>query len=444
MTNDIPEEFELAPNTDYMCPEKNTCPCPAPQFNTSIFTNTIIMQWSLICDDKWLVCFTQTIFQFGTLVGSILFGMASDRFGRRLPMVAAVVLEALMGIIAVYMPSYELFTFVRFLIGTSVGGSMVIGFVIIMEFVGTKYRDTLSALYQTPFNFGHMLLPLFGYFFRSYNDFQLAISVPVLILLSYIFLLPETPRWLIAMKRTEDAYKIVERVARINKRPTTNLRSTINRYQALVERNSLKKGNILDLFKTPNMRKNILAMSFNWLACSYCFYGVSQYIGQLSGNIFINVLCSASVTLLGTLCSIPLMKLIGRRTILIVFNFVCAACLFILAALPQGLISVVFASIGVVSSFIVFVLVYLFCSELFPTVVRTAAIGFSSMMARIGSMIAPFVIALDTTAVWLPPVLFAVIPLISGFVAFLLPETKGYELMTTLEEGENFGKKNNT
>ncbi|VVD00503.1 unnamed protein product [Leptidea sinapis] len=298
----------LAPNTDYMCPEKNTCPCPAPQFNTSIFTNTIIMQWSLICDDKWLVCFTQTIFQFGTLVGSILFGMASDR----------------------------------------------------------------------------------------------------------------------------------------NKRPTTNLRSTINRYQALVERNSLKKGNILDLFKTPNMRKNILAMSFNWLACSYCFYGVSQYIGQLSGNIFINVLCSASVTLLGTLCSIPLMKLIGRRTILIVFNFVCAACLFILAALPQGLISVVFASIGVVSSFIVFVLVYLFCSELFPTVVRTAAIGFSSMMARIGSMIAPFVIALDTTAVWLPPVLFAVIPLISGFVAFLLPETKGYELMTTLEEGENFGKKNNT
>ncbi|XP_050674821.1 organic cation transporter-like protein [Leptidea sinapis] len=436
----------LAPNTDYICPDTNatTCPCENPQYDTSIFDNTIIMEWNLICDDRWLYSFTQTLFQLGTLIGSVVFGMASDRFGRRNPLLAAVILQVSMGIIASYMPSYWLFTLVRFFIGASVGGTMVIGFVIVMEFVGTKYRDTLSALYQTPFNLGHMLLPLFGYYFRNYKDFQLAISIPVLLLLSYIFFIPETPRWLIAMKRTDEACKIVERVAKINNRPTDTLKEDINKYQELLERNTLKKGNILDLFKTPNLRKNILAMSFNWLSCSYCFYGVSQYIGQLSGNIFINVLASASVTLLGTLCSIPLMKVIGRRTILIVFNFVCAVCLFILALLPQGAISVVCASIGVVSSFIVFVVVYLYCTELFPTVVRNAALGFSSMMARIGSMVAPFVIALDATAVWLPPVFFAVVPLIAGFVAFLLPETKGCELMTTIEEGEKFGKKNKT
>ncbi|XP_038214074.1 organic cation transporter-like protein [Zerene cesonia] len=433
----------LAPKTEYICLDGNSthCPCADPQYDTSVFSNTIIMEWDLICDRKWLTSFTQTLFQLGTLVGSVVFGMASDRFGRKLPLLAAVVLQVTMGILAAYVPGYWPFTFIRFFVGMSVGGTMVTGFVIIMEFVGSQYRDVISALYQVPFNLGHMLLPVFGYFIRSYNTFQFAISFTSIILLSYFFLVPETPRWLIAMKRTDEAVKILERAAKVNKLPTDTIKQDIEKYQKSIENNNLKRGNILDLFRTPNLRKNILAMSFNWLTCSYCFYGVSQYVGQLSGNVFVNVAASASVTLLGTGCSIPLMKMIGRRTILIVFNFICALCLFILAVLPPGPGTVVCASIGVVASFIVFVVVYLYCTELFPTVVRNAAIGCSSMMARVGSMIAPFVVGLGDKAAWMPAVAFAVLPLIAGFVTLLLPETKGCELMTTIEEGEKFGKK---
>lgn len=219
-----------------------------------------------------------------------------------------------------------------------------------------------------------------------------------------------------------------------------NIREDIDAYQAMIEKHKLKKGSLLDLFRTPNLRKNIIAMAFNWLTCSYCFYGVSQYVGQLSGDAFINVACSASVTLLGTLASIPLMKVLGRKTIVIIFNLICALCLVILAIIPEGVGSVVCASIGVVASFIVFVVVYLYCIELFPTVVRNAAIGFSSMSARIGSMVAPFVIEFRDKALWPPAVVFAILPLIAAFVTFALPETKGCELTTTIEEGEQFGK----
>ncbi|XP_023954324.1 organic cation transporter-like protein isoform X2 [Bicyclus anynana] len=437
----------LSPKVEYTCGNSlsTTCPCPEPVYNTSLFTNTIIMQWDLICDKKWLTSFTQTLFQLGTLLGSVLFGMASDRFGRKKPLLVAVVLQVSSGITAAYMPDYWTFTFIRLLVGMSVGGTMVIGFVIVMEFVGTKYRDIISALYQTPFNLGHMLLPVFGYYFRDYSKFQLAISLPTIILLSYIFLVPETARWLIAVKRTDEAVHVLERVAKVNNLPTQNIRRDVELYQESLEKSQLKKGSLLDLFKTPNLRKNICAMSFNWLTCSYCFYGVSQYVGQLSGNVFFNVAASASVTLLGTLLAIPLIRLIGRKTILIIFNFICASCLFILAIIPEGHgASVVFASIGVVASFINFVLVYLYCTELFPTVVRNAAIGFSSMMARVGSMLAPFIIELKDVAAWMPPVGFAVFPLVAAFVSFLLPETKGCELMTTIEEGEQFGKKKTT
>lgn len=137
------------------------------------------------------------------------------RFGRKYPLLVAVVIQVSCGVASAYVPDYWTFTFFRFFVGMSVGGTMVTGFVIVMEFVGTEYRDVISALYQVPFNLGHMMLPVFAYFFRDYSDFQLSISVPVIILLSYFFLIPETPRWLIAVKRTEEAITVLERVATV-------------------------------------------------------------------------------------------------------------------------------------------------------------------------------------------------------------------------------------
>lgn len=71
----------LAPPVTYICGDSgnSTCPCAEPIYDTSIFTRTITMEWDLICDRKWLQSFTQTLFQLGTLIGSVVFGTASDR-----------------------------------------------------------------------------------------------------------------------------------------------------------------------------------------------------------------------------------------------------------------------------------------------------------------------------------------------------------------------------
>lgn len=136
-------------------------------------------------------------------------------FGRKYPLLVAVVIQVVAGISAAYIPEFWTFTFVRFLVGMSVGGTMVTGFVIVMEFVGTQYRDVISAMYQVPFNLGHMLLPVFGYFLRDFTHFQLGISLPTIILLLYFILIPETPRWLIAMKRTDEAITTLQQVAKM-------------------------------------------------------------------------------------------------------------------------------------------------------------------------------------------------------------------------------------
>lgn len=66
--------------------------------------------------------------------------------------------------------------------------------------------------------------------------------------------------------------------------------------------------------------------------------------------------------------------------------------------------------------------VYLYGGELFPTVIRNIAIGTASMMARIGSMIAPFIATgLSGTAHWLPPIIFGIVPILGAFLVVFLP-----------------------
>lgn len=130
-------------------------------------------------------------------------------------MLVAVVLQISAGVIAAYVPNYWAFTILRFFVGMSVGGTMVTGFVIVMEFLGSQYREIGSALYQLPFNMGHMLLPGFAYFLRDFSHFQIAISAPAVIMLAYFILVPESPRWLIAVHRNDEAITILERVATV-------------------------------------------------------------------------------------------------------------------------------------------------------------------------------------------------------------------------------------
>lgn len=119
------------------------------------------------------------------------------------------------GVANAFITEYWTYTLVRFLLGANVGGMLVAGFVLVMEFIGTQHRATISGLFHVPFNLGYMLLPVFGYFLRDYTHFQIGISAPSIVLLTFICLTPESPLWLIAVKKTDEAIKIITKVAQM-------------------------------------------------------------------------------------------------------------------------------------------------------------------------------------------------------------------------------------
>ena len=92
-----------------------------------------------------------------------------------------------------------------------------------------------------------------------------------------------------------------------------------------------------------------------------------------------------------------------------------------------------FASFG-------FGLVYLYTSELFPTEIRSTAVGISSTIARFGGIIA---ILMEPLNNYWPPftmVVFGIVALIAAPLALIFPETVDDKLPDSIEESLSLGK----
>ncbi|KAG8223524.1 hypothetical protein J437_LFUL002574 [Ladona fulva] len=441
-------------------------PCTKWKYDHSIFEETIITEWNLVCNRSQLANVAQTTFMLGILLGNVLFGVFADRFGRKKPLLLAILLQIITGIGAAFVPWFEAFIVLRFILAFATGGTMMTSFVICMEIVGGWWRTAAPVLYHLPFSIGHSSLSAFSYEFRNWRHFQLAISLPSILFLSYWWLVPESPRWLLAVGHHKETEKLLDSAAKTNGRTwnkaamaklqnkdclqltnhsikSNNAENTSNESTKKQTKTKKQGGNLLDLVRTPNLRRKTLVMNFNWLVCGLGFFGVAQYMGRLGGDIFINVAISGAMETPGTLICIFAMSYLGRRNTLLTSQLVGGLSCLLIMLVPKdmGWLQVVLSSLGLIGMSSAFPTSYLYTAELFPTVIRNAAVGAASMCARIGSMTAPFITTLDSVSEYIPPLILGIFPLVAGLLALMLPETLNERLPDTLQEGEDFGKK---
>ncbi|CAF5094922.1 unnamed protein product, partial [Rotaria sp. Silwood1] len=102
----------------------------------------------MVCNRVSLKSFVQMIFFLGYMVGSLVFGILSDKFGRRPIMGVSFVVITLASFMCAFAPhsklrfeiSYAFFVFGRFLLACAIRGVGLTGFVIGVEIVGPKQR----------------------------------------------------------------------------------------------------------------------------------------------------------------------------------------------------------------------------------------------------------------------------------------------------------------
>ena len=82
-------------------------------------------------------------------------------------------------------------------------GTFMMAFNLALECVGTKYRTMFGILIETPFAVGGLIVGIVSYAgVRDWRTLTLVLSAPNLLILSYWWLLPESPRWLIGRMRS--------------------------------------------------------------------------------------------------------------------------------------------------------------------------------------------------------------------------------------------------
>ena len=87
-----------------------------------------------------------------------------------------------------------------------------------------------------------------------------------------------------------------------------------------------------------------------------------------------------------------------------------------------------------------FKIAYIISGEIFPTSIRTSGMGMVSAMARVGSIISPFIVMVGETIPGFQFSIFAFLGLSGGFLSLRLPETKGRKLPSSVSDMLEDGK----
>lgn len=414
------------------------------------YDSTLVTELNLVCDDGWWPSTSTTFFYVGSLFGNVVFGWIADKWGRRTSFFIILFLEVNLSILTAFSPNYVVYTILRTINGLFFPAIYQIPFILALELMGPRYRTFAGMVICMFFALGLSLLALLGYLLRNWYTLSLATSVPFVLLFSYYWIIPESPRWLLSKNRIDEAEEIVQTMARINGKevPKNFLRKI-----ELENKQRLWNGNLchqeapnisatpMDLLRHPNIRKKFLILAFDWVANAVVYNGLSYNATNLGVSDYLAFFIGGVVEIPSYIITWYTMDRWGRRWILcltmLLGGMACVSCMFV----PEDAVwvTVILAMIGkfgIAASFAVF---YVFVSELLPTVLRSQAMGIASFIAGIGLLGFPYIVYLAVYIKVLPLIIMGTLSVAGALASVFLPETLNIHLPQTLEEGEAFG-----
>ncbi|XP_043076842.1 solute carrier family 22 member 5 [Puntigrus tetrazona] len=404
-------------------------------YSTEIYHSTIVSEWDLVCENEWRVPFTSSTLYMGYLLGSLVAGQLSDRFGRRKVFLASMAAEALVMLVQSFSDSWLLFCVLYFFVGTVQISLYITAFVLGSEVLSESLRVVFTTLGASlHYCIGYMVLPWMAFFVRDWRTLLRVLSGLTVLYIPLWWLIPESPRWLLSQGRVLESEAIVREAAKKNKVSAPEVIFNQSEVKELVSQNS--KYSALDVLRSSDIRKTTLLCLLLWMSINVGYFGLSLNTTNLSGDPFLNCFLSAVTEVPAYIVSTFLLKSCPRRPVLTAFLLIGGGFLLLVQLIPESLKTLALAlemagKFGFTMSFAV---VYIYTTELYPTVLRTLGLGLCSSAARIGSITAPYVIFLGTFNKYLPYVLMGSLTIASSIANMFLPETFEKVLPETLEQ----------
>lgn len=416
-------------------------------YDTTYYDDTLVTQMNVVCDDAWKVSMAQCAFYIGSVVGNLLFGYSGDRWGRKKSFLLVIVVSLVGGIGAAFPVTYEGYIAWRGVVGMTYPAIFQTPFIMCMEIMSPEKRTFAGMFVCAIYGVALMSLAGVAYLLRSWFAVAVATSLPFVVLLAIWWLIPESPRWLLSQGRLAEAEILVQKIAKWNgKKISPNFLATFMEQKKDLccdETATEEKVTLQRLVQYPNLLKKVVVVCFSWTANTVVYNGLSFAVSSMGISDYVSFTISGAVEVPGVCLAWYFMDRHGRRPVML-FNMLlgglaCIATVFVPSEIAWP--TVALCSLGKLSITASFATIYVYGAELFPTVLRTLAMGIAAMTASISLIITPHILYLGQIyGVVVPSTIFGVMSVAGGLAILLLPETMKVHLPQTLSEGEAFGK----
>lgn len=342
----------------------------------------------------------------GFIVGNIGWGILSDKYGRRNSILISVAGVGLCNSAAAFGQLWWHVALLRVAVGFFLPASMVAGNSLVSELVPRTSRGSYLVFLHLSWQLGTLAMVYTSYYLHGEEEWRLlmlAMGAPAILIFMALYALgiPESPRWLLLMKRRAECVEVLERVARMNSA-------------------SMPDAELMDIPPHPTVRplNEIFSASlfarttlplwaiFFWL--NYASYGLSMwlksYLGRLGMSEIVRdvyIFFAIGKALGVAFCAFFIENLPRRHALAVAFT---GAGVFTFAAvMSQGgeevanssLIEVtgntwvlLFFSAAAFFEEAAWGVVYTYSVEVYPSSIRATGSGVAMAVGRMGGIIA--------------------------------------------------------
>jgi sugar porter (SP) family MFS transporter len=414
-------------------------------FDMGVIADALVFVRESFTLSTWMQEVVVSIVLVGAMLGALAGGAIADRIGRRATLLWGGSFFLVGSLLAPLSPNVETLIAARALLGVAIGFTSVTAPVYVSELAPSRSRGMLIGLYQFALTAGIALADISGYWLAGSHAWRLMFGLgaaPAALFQLLVLTLPESPRWLFAQNRVDEATSVLRSYT-----DESGARLLIAEIQWALAIPIARRWS--ELWR-PTVRASLLiAVGFTMLQQvtginTIIYYG--PQIFALAGitsnkNAIFATLLVAITNMLATIVGLVLVDRAGRKPLLYIGVTGMTLSLVVLAYsfhAPSGFGAApgVVATICLIAYIACFAfsmgpIAWILASEVFPLRVRGRGIA----AATLGSGASNFLVSLTFLSLikaageavtFLIYAAFCIVTLF--FVRFIVPETKGREL----------------
>jgi len=417
----------------------------------------------------------------GMMVGGYVWGFLGDSIGRKTTLVSSLFVNSIGGLLSALVGTWWLFAISRFVSGLGVGGSIPVVWAYFAEFQVARNRGTMISLLAVSWIVGQIITAGFAWVvipmslsFASWRVFIVICVIPAFTAGIALIFFPESPKFYLKSGQAKKAKLVLLSIYQTNNGQESpppafecstifdDFNKTSNESWSLIFAQLFPKTK--NLFRPPHSTNNALMLlifftvSFGtygmqlWLPslfamaektgvspCSYSMHPTSNSsllpndspncTSDIDPATFKDSLIQTVATLPGNLVSIFLVDRIGRKPLMVASLLLGGASVFFMPLVISNTHLVILSCFFGAFTVIAWNTLDCLSTELFPTSLRSTALGLQLALGRIAAIIGTWLFGeLIVVNCAVPISLVAISLTIGGLASLKLPQTTGIVL----------------